>query len=335
MKTLFLKLFILGAPFLLLLELYNLQYNRQRPNPFAAKKYLLERQLPSIEVLVLGPSYSDDGVLPGLLGRPAFNLAMPVQTLYYDRALLHKYLNRMPSLKMVVLPVSYATLESQLDDGAEPWRCHYYRYEYGLSHRVWSMILEPRNFWAFFLDERSPGDVLLGKRRDFTADYDPWGGFTNRADRLAVCPDAGTRSRLRESAVAMMELQKAQMKPEHLRENERILLDMVRELKARHITPVLLSVPVHALYAEMRDPEICRQEREVLDRIRSSTGVTYFDFSCDSRFADADFREASHLNYSGAEKFTGIVREEVLGSSSGGSLRASQKGRPDSRSSAF
>jgi hypothetical protein len=312
MRTLFVKLLVLAAPFLVLLAAFQVQYSRQRPNAFAAKKFLLERQLQRVEVLVLGPSYSDDGVLPGLLGRPAFNLAMPSQSLYYDRALLNKYLGRMPSLKTVLLPVSYVTLETELDSGAEPWRCYYYHYEYGLPHRVWSMAWHPRNFLAFCLDDRSPVATLLGRGKDFIADYDPWGSFTNRQDRSPMSLDSECNSRLRDSAVTMLKCQKKDMRAVYLAENEQILLDMIHELQRRGISPILLSLPVHRYYAEERDAGVCRQETAAVARIRTQTGVAYFDFTCDSRFSDGDFREASHLNLPGAEKFSQILRHEVL-----------------------
>jgi hypothetical protein len=97
-KRFFLKILALGIPFALFLGAYEFRASQVHPNSFSVKKALLERQAQDVEVLVLGSSHAYFDVLPELLGRPAFNLADVSQSLFYDRALLKKYLGRMPSL---------------------------------------------------------------------------------------------------------------------------------------------------------------------------------------------------------------------------------------------
>lgn len=312
MTKLLIRVIAISVPFLICLGGYEVQYRQRCSNAYAAKRFLLERRLPAIQILVLGPSYSDDGILPEQLGWPAFNLAMPAQSLFYDRALLEKYVDRMPELKAVIVPVSYATLASQLDDGGETWRCYYYSHEYGLLPRSWRGTIDVRNLSAFFLDERSPLAILLGQRRDFTIDYDPSGGFTNRSDRNPVVLNPEARDRLRHSALSSLEQQRRFMSTEHLSENVRVLHEISDMLRQRRIRPVFVSLPQHSYYLDGRDPKMCLLERKALAKISSEKDVAYFDFARDRRFNDSDFREASHLNYAGALKFTRILRDEVL-----------------------
>ena len=40
--------------------------------------------------------------------------------------------------------------------------------------------------------------------------------------------------------------------------------------------------------------------------------VEYYDYSTDKRFVDEDFKDASHLTNIGANKFSKIIKEEIL-----------------------
>ena len=47
---------------------------------------------------------------------------------------------------------------------------------------------------------------------------------------------------------------------------------------------------------------------------QKNPNVEYYDYSTDERFIDEDFYDASHLTDIGANKFSKIVKEEVLSS---------------------
>ena len=53
----------------------------------------------------------------------------------------------------------------------------------------------------------------------------------------------------------------------------------------------------------------------MIAKIQEDTGVEYYDYSCDERFADnySMFMNSDHLNKYGAREFTKIVMEEVVG----------------------
>lgn len=309
MKRLLTKLVLLCAPFVLFFAVYQVQYERRHANALAAKRVLFEPQMRNVEVLVLGPSYTEKGVIPGVLGRSAFNLAMPAQSIYYDRALLDKYLDQMPALKTVLLPVSYVTLESQLDTGPIPARCYFYTYEFGLPHRQWKMTWNARNYFAYYLDDQARIDLLLGKGKDFMDDYDPKGGCVARLSELSTSEN---RTRLENSATAMMKLEKKSMKVEYLRENELILRDIIANLQQRGITAILFWPPAHESYRRLFDLEVYCDEKEMLARLHSETGVGVYDYTDDSRFADCDFDDPTHLNFSAAERYSRILREDLL-----------------------
>ena len=181
------------------LLVFEARFARLNPSHYSAKKRLLEQQAARVEVLVLGNSQPFVGIQPALLGRPAFNLAANSQSLYYDLALLRKYRSALPALKLVILPIAYLTLESELDEGPDRWRAYYYRYFYSLPHRDWHMVWSARNYSAWFLcgSEISRASVLFGTCADALHEYDSWGGWTNRpcGELLPAKPDTSQLDR--------------------------------------------------------------------------------------------------------------------------------------------
>jgi len=316
MRRFFLKTLALGIPFALFLGVYEFRVSRVHPNTFTVKKAFLERQAQDVEVLVLGSSHAYYDVLPGLLGRPAFNLADVSQSLFYDRALLKKYLGQMPSLKLVVLPVSYFSLGCQLDDGTELWRSYYYYKFYGLYHRDWRQDWNVRNFSDYFLCNEQLGgirNVFWGKIKDVSADYDPWGGWTKRAaDHAGEKPMS-----LSESAQVVLERHHDLMKSQHVQENVAILEDIIHELKVRGIKLVLVTTPVTRYYSDGMNAGQYQQMQDILKRLSSDYGVNYYNYGLDSRFSDEDFFDGDHLNLRGAQKFSLLLKADVILPSAG------------------
>ena len=316
MKRFFIKTLALGIPFALFLGAYEFKVSRVHPNSFTVKKALLARQAPEVEVLVLGSSHGYYDVLPGLLGRPAFNLADVSQSLFYDHALLTKYLGRLPALKLVILPVSYFSLGYQLDDGVERWRSYYYFKFYGLLHRDWRQDWNVRNFSDYFLcDEQLGGikNVFWGTIKDVSTDYDPLGGWTNR-----VANPAGEKQlSLSESAQVALERHHNLMKSQHVQENVAVLEDIIHELKIRGIKLVLVTTPVTRYYSDGMDARQYQQMQDILKRLSSDYGVSYFNYGFDSRFSDEDYYDSDHLNLRGAKKFSLLLKTDVVLPSNG------------------
>jgi hypothetical protein len=315
-KRFFIKTLALGIPFALFLGAYEFRASRVHPNSFSVKKALMERQARDVEVLVLGSSHAYYDVLPGLLGRPAFNLADVSQSFFYDRALLKKYLGQMPSLKLVVLPVSYFSLGYQLDDGTERWRSYYYYKFYGLHHRDWRQNWNVRNFSDYFLCNDQLGGirkVLRGKIKDVSADYDPLGGWTNRVINHAWEKPLS----LPESAPVALKRHHDLMKSQHVQENAVILEDIIHELKVRGIKLVLVTTPVTHYYSDGMNAGQYQQMQDILKRLSLDYGVRYFNYSFDSRFLDEDFYDCDHLNLHGAQKFSLLLKADVILPSTG------------------
>jgi hypothetical protein len=329
---------VLAAPFALLVGLSGYWLSKAPANEYAAKRALFEQRKQTLEVLVLGSSHSFYGILPGCLGRPALNLAAPSQTLYYDHALLEKYLDQMPSLKLVILPVSYFSFERQLDQGIERWRSYYYRYEWGLPHRNRHMAFHIRNFFPYFLCEPELGrsNILLNRIKDVSSDFDESGGLNNCQDILMrdvaravngaeewvesaghplladALSDSEIADHLQQSARVQLAWHDSRMDESNVAENVRLLDGIIQQLKRRGIQLVLISTPMSHYYTSGMNPIAYQRMQTLVRQACASNQLQYRNYLFDKRFHDRDFMDSSHLNHSGARKFSFILRNEMV-----------------------
>ena len=85
-------------------------YVESIPNSYTYKRTYLEQHAAEIKTLILGSSYAYDGVDPNVLDA-AFNLANSSQCFEDDYSLLQRNIVYLDSLKRVVLPISYSSLQ--------------------------------------------------------------------------------------------------------------------------------------------------------------------------------------------------------------------------------
>jgi hypothetical protein len=305
------RLLLLAAPFALFLVGFGARFARLNPSHLAAKRHLLEQQAPRIEVLILGSSHELTGVFPTDLGVPAFNLAGQSQSVYYDAALVRKYLPALKSLKLVVLPISYFSLEYELDEAGENWRAYDYFYFYSIPHRDWHKAFSARNFSTYFLcSESFRARVLFGTATNAALDYDAWGGWTNRPCGPLLPAKAHTDF-LRQAARLTLERHEAMMRPENFEPNLARLDGLIGELQRKHIGVLLVTLPVTRFYGQNIRPATYRRMQQAVHRLAGNYNLEYLNCMFDSRFHDQDFADGDHLNCRGAHKFSGILAREI------------------------
>lgn len=308
---LFVRLFLLSAPFILFLLFFEVRFAQLEPSDIQAKKHLLQRQLSRTQVLILGSSHEFAGILPKELGLPAFNLAGQSQSLYYDTALIYKYLPQLKSLKLVILPISYFSLEYELDEGPEPWRAYQYDYFYSIPHRNWHKAISARNFSAYFLcSESFRARVTFGLATNAILHFDEWGGLTNRPDGNLLPARADTNF-LYTAAVGTIQRHEAMMKPENMKPILARLDRLIQDLQRRHIQVLLITSPVTRFYSHLIQAATYRQMQQAVHQLARHYRIPYRNYMFDSRFSDSDFADADHLNVRGAHKFSRILKAEL------------------------
>ena len=285
------------------------------PNEYTHKKELLEERLDELEVLILGSSHTYLGINPALLQSRAFNLAATAQTLYFDKFLLEKYIDRLPRLKKLVLPVSYPSLGSESYKNPGDYnRSYHYAYFYGSNAFV--DMLAPRRFSlvSLFTVKKSVDrswDYFV--RGDSLIEFDGNGWYNSDKEPARDLAKNGRDSGKLHDAVYDESL---------IPDNLRYISEMIRLCKRRGVEVYLLSMPMWKTYIEQVKPERYTRMVTAMDSLSRVEQIPYFNFTEDERFIAEDFFDSNHLNQQGADKFTHIFNGLIYDRGSGAMARA-------------
>ncbi len=304
---------LLGLPFLSLVLAFEAWTAWDR-SVYAQKKAALERIAPRLETLVLGSSQSYYGILPHRFPRPAFNLAFPAQTLRYDSALLDRYLDRLPQLRTVLLPISYFTLEHELEFGSEARRSCHYRYHFGIPNPSHHHRDEARNFFNLLLSGRQQVAGLLreqarsllgraGQKSEGVDLLDDLGGLAHTDDPHPSPQD------LERDADWVVRLHEDGMRPAALPANVELLQSLHARLRSRGIRLILFTPPVTLAYHNRLNPTRLQAILATTRNLAQALQIDYHDFSQDPRFTNADFRDSNHLNAAGRDRFSRLLAD--------------------------
>lgn len=280
---------------------------RAGPTIYSVRREVLARRAGEIRVLVLGNSQSMVGVRPEFISRAAFNLAHNSQDLYYDRGLVQRYAGELPRLELVVLSISYLTLESKLSESPEQWRrCFYYRY-FDVPHEdgpAGAGHLSDVSLVALHGREESAKLAFRFFRpRREKVDEGGWPVAKSEPGPKAFSADVARQR---------VERHHAAMKAGNLETNLSHLEALVEGLTARKVRVALFSPPLTGEYRAHLRPDALGRMQSALRQVCERRGLRYVDYSADSRFTTADFKDVDHLNPRGAEKLTRILNDEVV-----------------------
>ena len=301
------KLLLLALPFLALSAVVELGLRRM-PSTYSVKKAIIERRLADTEILITGHSQSLEGIDPAILGPNAVSVANLSQSLYYDARVVSLYLDRLPRLRLVVIPLSYFSLRYRLPDSAEPWRMFFYRATWGIPEESPPRCrLHPRNYLVLLTygNLAAGRSLLRGFHADPGIDENGWQPVReNDPNKEFSINDATARARVAFHAAAMRE--------EAVGPNLRDLDDLLGRLKACGVRVVLITTPVFETYRRNMDRTVFDEMTRAATSLASRQGFPFRDYFADERFTLDDFYDNDHLNARGAEKFSRILRDELV-----------------------
>ena len=309
MKPFLKKLLLFLLPLLVLYGVLEFQLSRI-PNNFNRKKETFEAQLGDIEALIAGPSYANS-INPQFLGYKSYNLFNDAEDIYYHTKLIEKYLERMPKLKLIILPISYYALEYRLDQSPASWRMSFYRSVWGIP---------PQSTLSYF------NSVLYS----YTAAYG-WREVLNLIERGFISSDQrrlypngwreiGTQT-IAENAEwkrmgwQLVELNESMMGADKIEGNMQLLSRLIETCQSQGIEVILITTPLHHFYYDHLKPDKLARMQENIQRLVSEYHVLYLNFMKDERFGTADFYNPDHVSTAGAEKLSRIMDEIIRESS--------------------
>ncbi len=306
LKTLLLKLLL----FLVSVCLFFIwiEYEaRQIPNSYSQKKKLIESQLDSIKILVLGSSNGYKDVDPAQFTCKGFNFCNSSQTLFYDSRLCLKYIDRLPQLTGVIIIFSHISLHFELTGTPDNWRGYFYYRYFGIRHPSVSLF-DPKAFSYTALYSRIAISDFIFQRLDLKnqmGDIQPSG--------WEKAPLPGDPDIISDSvAFSRLKFHLTLIKQKNLSLNVRYLEEMLSELRKRNIEVYFITPPVSETYYRFINPDLDEENRRIINDLCLKYNVEYFDYFRDRRFTKGDFYDNDHLNYKGAEKFSKILNRDFI-----------------------
>lgn len=274
-------------------------------NIYSFKRGCFEKQLDSVEILVLGSSQAFYGIDPDYFTLPAFNLGCISQELFYDRELTLRYLPKMPMLKFVIINISYFSFGYSVTDGTEAWRVYYYSQFWGIDHPGEDRM-DLKRYSKFFLYTPNTSltyllngfDVNLNENQSIKGFY--------RDGTIGVFPAISDSTGYRR-----VKLHENYYSEDRVQENQENLELLVKGLRNRGVEVLIITPPVQPTYYKFADRSKIERNSKIIKMICTKYNCIYHDYFTDQRFKPEDFTDNDHLNFHGAVKFTGILNEMI------------------------
>lgn len=305
MAKLIKKILLLSLPVLAFLVFFE-SFARSIPTSYSVKHKALDAVKDRVEVLVMGSSHANFGIDPKYFSRPGFNLANTSQCLAQDYQLLLKYLPECKNLKLVMVPISYFTLQTDLALSPEAWRCAYYSVYMGVNADPSASGWELRNNSALALWE-GPIGVVKNRKKAKKLRINEFGYQAAEPNRLSV-GEVINDSTGKERVAYHDQI----MNPSVVQSNLAVLGQMAELLKKKNIQMVLLVTPVYQTYARHVSPKNYETMMKGIEEVSNRYGIKSYNYFHDGRFEVSDFSDNDHLNDRGAQKLSLLLDQEVV-----------------------
>lgn len=276
---------------------------RKIPNDFKYKAKYLDKNSEKLDLLILGSSHSLSFVIPENLPMNAFNAANLNQTLKYDHFIFSKYKDKMKNLKTVIIPISYGSFFTSLDNGKDKWRIKDYKLYMGYDD------VNPLKYNL----EVTNGSTAV----QFQQCYD----YLIKGEDMIDCSEKGfgikfsrdPQSKLEITGKSVSDRHNRECSLDYVEENLMHLEYIIGECQKRSIKVVLYTAPAYKSYRTYLKPELLKKTYELIKVIESKyDNVKYKNYLEDERFDSNLFRDVDHLNEMGAIKFTDILLKEMI-----------------------
>ncbi len=276
-------------------------FTRQIPSSFQINKERLEKDSDQIETLILGSSQLMSGINAEWLFSPTLNLASGNQHHDTDFKLLMGLLPKLPSLKTIVLEVSYSHFELP-HNGADFWKNSVYLDYYDINcferftyFKDRLIFLSNPSFFAEQLQEFYLDQTMQPKLNLFAFNYaDSYGQFNAlNYNKEAIDQKDSFKINLIEN-------------PALYHTNAALFKELIDTLQNRQLQVIVASPPMYPTYLKKRVPSILKRRNQVLQEIvaQYENVEVLFEEENTSDYELKDFWNQSHLSPSGAKKFT-------------------------------
>jgi Protein of unknown function (DUF1574) len=298
------KLLIFFLPLMLLAAFVEYRVRTfSVPNNYTAKRAIVEKNIGTTQVFISGSSHAYYGILAKRLGVPAINLAYFSQDVYYDTRILLRYLPQAAEAKLVIVPISYFTLEYKLEQNLESSnRVNFYTKLWEIPPEKEKFDLAQYSSIVLFGFQPARNFALFGVMPK-SEEMDETGSYVSKS--------ISNLTNIKNAKAGIDEKHRT-MKAESIPQNVRYLSELFEALRAKNISVVMLTTPCFRTYNEALDAERYARMQDEIRQLSEKYGIEYINYLKDERFVTEDFQDSSHLSTKGAEKFTDIIKDEIV-----------------------
>ena len=322
MKKFLIKLAIFCAVLAAVLAVFELGF-RLKPTAFKDKYEGLERYAPEIEILALGHSHANEGFDPKQFDHRAYNMALGFQNVYFDDFILSKFIDRMDSLKCVVIATSYYHFFNPIPElkdmgGENLFNTIKFHLYWGVGEIRGKKIskLDP-NYNLEILNNPASGWIQMVKyyltgeawKDGGREEYLKYGFGGQYVEHDAEFLDAdGVKT-----ATAHTPVRDANRKFDGSF-NYSHYEHIVKVCAEHGVKVAVMLYPTWHTYQENVDGRQLAATRQYMNELAADyDNCLVFDYMDDQRFEPHDFHDAIHLNVWGAEKMSKILNEVING----------------------
>ena len=277
------------------------------PTYLLQKKLFIESQIDEIEIISTGLSYGNS-INPEFIDRKAFNFFHDAQDLYYDIQLINKYIERMPNLKLIILPISYFSLEYRMESSPWIWRAPFYKFIYDIPPSNAISNFNPI-FYSYTL-AYGWREVQNYISTDFVSKIDKvmyrtgWREVGNEG-----IVDSKESDRFGWQSAEYYETSLMQIK--NISFNMKLLENFIKGCNNKNIKVIFITPPVFHNFYDYVNPTKYAIMQSNINLLVKKYDLFYFNYFTDKRFTADDFYSVDHVNNYGAAKLSKIINEEI------------------------
>lgn len=303
MKRFLLKVFVPSLLLILAIVVIGEVLLHVFPHEKLYKSRWMDNNAEEVQVLVLGSSNTNRAIMPSELGLgKGFSCAGPSQDLHNDSWILHRYIERMDSLRYVVVDMNYLTpfLNIDYDDSYAVLRKRYRIYwgnrDYAVRWWEWPEVSR-FNWLAWYKDFVAEKDTIYTdgfmSRPSDKYNEDDWRYYAWMTASDHTMIDDSNASRILEANIDELRC-------------------MATTCRERGVKMVMVTCPVHEFFYSQMD----QRQLELMHRVADSLcaeypNVSYMDFMTCPLFTAEDMSNANHLNRRGAARFSQMVGDSI------------------------
>jgi hypothetical protein len=297
----FVKRFLLFVSPLILILLFFEIFLREMDTSYKVKREQIRSCGGDAEVLIVGNSHAAR-LDPREFSLNAFNLAQVNQSLYFDRRITAKYIDQFTKLKYVLISVDFHSLYFSDEGMQNIWTYYGYGIDYKrplpLPEKVSYLAGYKAKFLLEFAKRRLSGRYKLIRGLEVED-----GADLHQSIVKGFVPYTDT------SFAAMMDEKYVNWRAGYFNkivrssdERKEILADLegfITDLKARNISPVLITLPCYAPYRRLLDKNVLERNRTDILALSEKYKIPYWDYFTMPLSPDC-YLNCDHLNGKGS-----------------------------------